>query len=254
MTEPNAGSDLSAMATIAQEAGDEFILDGTKTFISNGINCDLVVVAARDPGVDNPHKAISLFLVEADRPGFKKGRPLDKMGLHSQDTAELFFNECRIPRQNLLGQKGQGFLMLMEKLQQERLVCAIGGISAAKFIFNYTLEYWKQAKGKTPGTSQAAQFAFAEMATQIQLGTTFVEDLVARHMAKEPLMIQSSMAKYWTTDLAKRMGDQCLDLVGEFALMESCPLVKAYKDVRVMSIFAGTNEIMKGIIARSLGI
>ncbi len=255
MTEPGAGSDLASIATTAVEEGDEIVLNGSKTFISNGVNCDLVVVAARNPQEENPYSAISLYLVEAGIPGFKKGKQLAKMGMHSQDTAELFFTNCRIPAKNILGQKGGGFLMLMEKLQQERLICAVGGIWSAKSILDYTLDYFKSRIGeeKSIARSQAAQFAFAEMSTQVSLGQTFVDNLVVRHMEKEQVVTETCMAKYWTTDLAKDIAGRCIDLLGDFGAMESCPVAKVYKDIRVMPIFAGTNEIMKGIIAKSLG-
>jgi alkylation response protein AidB-like acyl-CoA dehydrogenase len=256
MTEPDAGSDLAAMKTSAVEEGDEVILDGSKTFISNGINADLVIVAARDPQVEDPYQAISLYLLEDDTPGFKRGRKLAKMGMHSQDTAELFFTNCHIPRNNRLGEKGMGFHMLMEKLQQERLTCAIAAVPAAEYILEWTTEYCKKTEvsGKPLSKNQATQFALVELATEVKLGRTFVDRLVMEHIAGNNVVIETSMAKYWTTDLVKKVADRCLDLIGREGMLENCPISRAFRDVRVMSIFAGTNEIMKGIVAKFMGL
>jgi acyl-CoA dehydrogenase len=256
MTEPGAGSDVAGMETTAVEDGDEIVLNGTKTFISNGVLCDLVVVAAKDPDAENSHQAISLYIVEDGTPGFKKGTQLEKMGLHSQDTAELFFSNCRIPAENRLGDKGMGFLMLMDKLQQERLVCAVIGIAAAEFMLAWTTEYCKNTtrSGRPLSRSQAVQFALVEMATEVKLGRTFVEKLTADHVAGENVIIETSMGKYWCTELGKRVADRCLDLIGESGGLERCPITRGFRDVRVMSIFAGTNEIMKGIAAKFMGL
>jgi len=256
MTEPDAGSDLASMKTTATEEGDDVIIDGSKTFISNGINSELVIVAARDPMVENPHHAISLYLVEAGTPGFDKGRQLEKMGLWSQDTSELFFNKCRIPKKNRIGDKGSGFVMLMEKLQQERLVCAVMGIVAAEKILKSTIEFCRNARdgGKPLTKSQAIQFAIVEMETEVKIGRTFLDKVIADHMENKQVIIETSMAKYWATDLARKTADRCLDLYDQFGTLEQCLTVKGFRDVRVMSIFAGTNEIMKGIVARFMGI
>uniref|UniRef100_A0A7C4RTK3 Acyl-[acyl-carrier-protein] dehydrogenase MbtN n=1 Tax=Desulfatirhabdium butyrativorans TaxID=340467 RepID=A0A7C4RTK3_9BACT len=256
MTEPGAGSDLAGMQTTAEEDGDWVILNGSKTFISNGINADLIVLAARDPKVENPYQAISLYLLPDGTPGFKRGRRLEKMGWHSQDTAELFFTNCRIPAAYRLGEKGMGFLMLMEKLQQERLACAVGAIVAAESILAYTMEYCRTTKtnGKPLSKGQAVQFALVEMATEVKIGRTFVDRLVMSHIAKENVVIETSMAKYWTTDLARRIADRSMDVIGDFAMLEACPIARAFRDVRVMAIFAGTNEIMKGIAAKFMGL
>ena len=182
MTEPGTGSDLSSMSTTAVEDGDDVIIDGTKTFISNGINTNLCVVAARDPNVDNPYEAISLYLVEGDRPGFERGRHLDKMGFNSQDTSELFFSKCRIPKENLLGQKGGGFIILMQKLQQERLVCAIGAVIAAEMMVERMIQYCKETtrNGKPLSKFQAIQFELVEMATEAKIGRAFLDKLIRR--------------------------------------------------------------------------
>jgi alkylation response protein AidB-like acyl-CoA dehydrogenase len=255
MTEPGAGSDLASMTTTAAAEGDWIRLDGTKTFISNGESCDLVVLAAREPDVADPHQAISLFLVEADRPGFRKGTRLEKMGWHSQDTTELYFNECRIPRENRLGEKGAGFLMLMSKLQQERLVCAVGGIVAAERILAWTKDYCQRTHvdGRPLSKRQAVQFALVEMTTEVKIGRTFVESLVADHIAGTQIIVETSMAKFWTTDLANRTANRGLELIGEEGNLERTPIVRGLRDARIMAIFAGTNEIMKQIAAKFMG-
>jgi alkylation response protein AidB-like acyl-CoA dehydrogenase len=256
MTEPDAGSDLASLKTTAIEEGETVVINGSKTFITNGINADLIIVAARDPEVENPYEAISLYLVGAATPGFKRGRHLEKMGYHSQDTAELFFSDCRIPLENRLGDKGTGFLMLMEKLQQERLVCAIMGVAAAEFIFDRTLAACKTttAGGKPLSKSQAVQFALVELATEVKLGRTFLDKLIADHVEGLQVIVETSMAKYWTTEMANRVSDRCLSLAGEQALAETYPLVRTFRDARVMTIFAGTNEIMKSIAAKFMGL
>lgn len=256
MTESDAGSDLAGMTTAAVEEGDEVVLNGSKTFISNGIIADLIVLAARDPVVADPYRAISLYLVESGTPGFEKGRRLKKMGLWSQDTAELFFSKCRIPKTNRLGKKGDGFLMLMEKLQQERLVCAIWAVAGAERILEWITAHCRETKvsGKPASQSQAVQFGLIEMATDVKLGRSFVEKLIRDHMAGENIVVETSMAKYWTTDMVKRVADRALDFCGRFGMLEACPIARAWRDVRVMSIFAGTNEIMKSIAAKFLGL
>ncbi|MCP4673504.1 MAG: acyl-CoA dehydrogenase [Desulfobacula sp.] len=256
MTEPDAGSDLTAMTTTAVENGDHIILNGSKTFISNGINCDLVVLAAADPDIENRHQAISLYLLEADTPGFKRGKQLDKMGWNSQDTAELFFSDCHIPKSNRLGQPGSGFIQLMTKLQQERLMCAIGAVFAAERIMEFVIDYCKKTvvNGKPLTRSQAVQFAIVEMTAKIKLGKTFMEKLCVDHMEGKNVVIDTSMAKYWTTDMVNEIAEQGMDLCGESALLETNPIARAKRDVRVMSIFAGTNEIMKGISAKFMGL
>jgi alkylation response protein AidB-like acyl-CoA dehydrogenase len=202
------------------------------------------------------HQAVSLYLVEDKTPGFKKGRQLDKMGWDSQDTAELFFSDCRIPKTNRLGEPGSGFLQLMMKLQQERLVCAMGAVFAAERIMEFAVDYCKNTilKGKPLVRSQAVQFAIVEMTTEVKLGRTFMEKLCADHMEGENIVIETSMAKYWTTDMVNRIAERCMDLCGESALLESNVMARIKRDVRVMSIFAGTNEINKGIAAKFMGM
>jgi len=257
MTEPDAGSDISSIKTTAKEEDDFIIIDGSKTFISNGINCDIVIVAACDPLVKDPYQALSLYIVDDGTPGFKRGKQLMKMGFHSQDTSELFFNNCKIPKSNRLGDKGMGFYMLMEKLQQERLVCSIGAVAAAEYMLNETITYCKNTRtksGKPLSKFQATQFAIVEMATEIKAGRIFLEKLIADHIEGNNVVIETSMAKYWTTQKAKEIGYQCLDLWGQDAMVEKCPVVRAWRDVRILSIFAGTNEIMKGIAAKFMGL
>ncbi len=256
MTEPGAGSDLAGMTTAAVEEGDEVVLDGSKTFISNGINADLVIVAARDPDVENPYEALSLYVVESGTPGFTRGRHLEKMGMWSQDTAELFFSKCRIPKENRIGEKGMGFLMLMDKLQPERLMCAIMAVTGAERILEWITDYCKRTSvsGKPLSKSQAVQFALVEMTTDVKLGRTFIEKLIADHMEKKQIIVETSMAKYWTTEMLNRLANRALDLCGEFAMSEKCPIVRAWRDAKIMTIFAGTNEIMKNIAAKFMGL
>jgi alkylation response protein AidB-like acyl-CoA dehydrogenase len=256
MTEPGAGSDLAGMTTAAVEEDEDVVIDGSKTFISNGLNADLVVVAARDPAVENPYEALSLYVVESGTPGFTRGRHLEKMGMWSQDTAELFFSKCRIPKENRIGDKGMGFLMLMDKLQQERLVCAIMGVTGAERIMEWITDYCKQTSvsGKPLSKSQAVQFALVEMATEVKLGRTFVDKLITDHMEKKNIIVETSMAKYWTTEMLNRVANRSLDLCGDFAVSEKCPIVRAWRDAKIMTIFAGTNEIMKNIAAKFMGL
>ena len=256
MTEPNAGSDLAGMRTTAVEDGDHVVINGQKTFISNGILCDLLILAARDPKESDPHRAISLYLVEAGTPGFDKGRKLKKIGWHSQDTAELFFNDCRIPKENRLGERGAGFLMMMQKLQQERLMVVVSVVPAAEFMLEMTIKYCQErtAFGKPISKFQNSQFKIVEMATEIKLGRTFMEKLVMDHMEGRNIVVEVSMAKYWTTEMASRVADTCLQLHGGYGYCEEYPIARSLRDIRVTQIFAGTNEIMKGIAAKFMGL
>jgi acyl-CoA dehydrogenase len=256
MTEPNAGSDLAAMKTTAAEDGDYIVLNGQKTFISNGINCDLAIVAARDPAVQQQHQAVDLYIVEAGTPGFEKGKQIKKIGWHSQDTAELYFTDCRIPKKNRLGDKGSGFIKLMMKLQQERLVCSIGAVIAAEFMLDFTIKYCRErnAFGRPISKFQNVQFEIVEMATETKLGRTFIDKLIMDHIEGKNVVIEVAMAKYWTTDMAFRVADRCLQLHGGYGYCEEYPIARAWRDIRVTRIFAGTNEIMKGIAARFMGL
>ncbi len=257
MTEPGTGSDLAAVKTTAIRDGDHYIVNGAKTFITNGILADLVVVVVRtDPDAQPPHRGLSLLVVERDTPGFTRGRKLEKMGMHSQDTAELFFDNCRVPVANRLGEEGKGFYYLMEKLQQERLIVAIQALAETEVMFEETLEYVKTRKafGQPVGTFQHNAFKMAEMATDIALARNFLENVIRDHMAGENVVNQVSMAKWWITEMANRTAYQCQQLYGGYGYMEEYPIARHYRDLRVSAIYAGTNEIMKSIIAKNLGL
>ena len=252
MTEPDVGSDVSSITTTAVEDGADVILNGAKIFISNGINCGLVILAAKDPSVKDPYKALSLYLVEDGVPGFIKGNKLDKLGMHSQDTAELFFTDCRIPKKNILGKKGWGFKIMMEKLQQERLFTSLWAVSKAEYILDQTLEFYKSSSGSGGPVfkSQANQFNLVQMATEVKIGRTFIDKLIVDHMENKNIVKETSMAKYWMTALVQRVADNCLDVFGDQAAFEACPVVRHWRDVRSWPIFAGTNEIMKVIVSK----
>jgi len=256
MTEPHTGSDLAAIRTTAVKDGDEIVINGQKTFISNGINCDLVVVAARDPEVDDPHTGLDLYVVEAGTPGFDKGKQIPKIGLQAQDTAEIFFEDCRIPEGNRLGAKGGGFMMMMQKLAQERLMVAIIAVASAEEMLKWTVDYCKDRKafGKPLTKFQHTQFEIVEMATEVKLGRTFIDKLIADHMEGQNVVVDVSMAKYWTAEMAMRVADRCLQLHGGWGYCEEYPIARAWRDARVLSIFAGTSEIMKVIAARFMGL
>jgi acyl-CoA dehydrogenase len=257
MTEPGTGSDLAALQTRAVKDGDAYVITGAKTFISNGILCDLCIVAAKtDPDPANAHRGISLFVVEADRPGFVRGKRLKKMGMASQDTAELAFEECRVPAQNLLGEEGGGFLMLMRKLQQERLVVALGSQAAAEQVLKDTIVYAQERRafGKPIAKFQNSQFKLVECATKIEVGRAFIDRLVTEHVAGKHLVKECSMAKLWQTEMASEVIDTCLQLFGGYGYMLEYPVTRAYMDARVQRIYAGTNEIMKIIIAKQMGL
>jgi acyl-CoA dehydrogenase len=254
MTEPQAGSDLAGIKTTAVEDGEDFILNGQKTFISNGINCDLVIVAAKNPRENDQHAAVDLYLVEAGTPGFEKGKLLKKIGWRSQDTAELFFSDCRIPKENRLGEKGTGFKKLMTNLQQERLICTIGAITAAEFMLEKTINYCKQREvfGKPLTRFQNTQFTLAEMAAEVKIGRTFIDKLIVEHWQKNSVVIDVSMAKFWITEMACRVADQCLQLFGGYGYCEEYPIARAWRDIRITRILAGSNEIMKQIVAKAI--
>jgi len=256
MSEPNTGSDLAAIRTTVVEQGDSFVINGQKTFISNGINCDLIVLAARDPAQPDPHLAVDLYLVDAGTPGFEKGARLKKVGWRAQDTAELFFSDCRVPRENRLGEKGTGFRKMMSHLQPERLVIAIWAVAAAEFMLNETIAYVKTREvfGKSLARYQHTQFEIAEMATEIRLGRNHIDKLIMEHMAGENIVTDVSMAKYWTTEMACRVADRCMQLFGGYGYCEDYAIARAWRDIRVNRILGGTNEIMKIVIAKNLGL
>lgn len=254
MTEPGAGSDVASIETTAVEDGNHVILNGTKTFISNGINCDLVVLAAKNPEVEDKHHALSLYLVEDGTTGFSRGRHLEKMGMHSQDTAELFFSDCRIPRENILGSKGGGFMMLMQKLQQERLVSAISNVAAAEQLLNQTIEFCKNhtVDGKPLSKKQAVKFTLAEWATEVKMNRALLDQVILGHMAGENVVMETMMIKFASSEMANQLVSKMMDLYGEYGQLEANEIAQQFRDLRIITIFAGTTEIMKTIIAQSL--
>ena len=256
MTEPGTGSDLQNVQTRARRDGDDWVLDGSKTFISNGQIADLFIVVAKTDANVPGHKGISLFLVEAGSPGFRRGKKLDKLGLPGQDTSEIFFEGCRVPAASLLGREGQGFSMLMNKLQQERLSIAVMSIASCRRSFDDTLAYVKErtAFGRPIGSFQNTQFTLADLATQIEVGQAFVDRLLVAHVRGDAIVSEVSMAKWWTTELQKRVASECLQLFGGYGFMTEYPISGDYADAAVQTIYAGTNEIMKVIIARQLGL
>ncbi|MCM3734398.1 acyl-CoA dehydrogenase family protein [Bacillus cytotoxicus] len=257
MTEPGAGSDLAAIRTTARKEGDHYVVNGEKTFITNGIHADLVVVVCKtDTTVKPAHKGISLLVLERGMEGFKRGRKLEKVGLHSQDTAELIFEDVKVPASNLLGEEGKGFYYLMDKLQQERLIVAIAAITAAEVMLRLTKDYVKERKafGKSISDFQTVQFRLAEMYTEIEIGRTFVNECIAAHMQGENIVTKVSMAKWWITHIAKKVAAECMQLHGGYGYMEEYEIARRCRDIPVSAIYAGTNEIMKNIIAKSMGL
>ncbi len=257
MTEPGTGSDLAAVQTTARRDGDNYVLNGAKTFISNGQIADLIIVVCKtDPKANPPHKGVSLMLVEATSPGFVRGRKLDKLGLRGQDTSELFFEDCRVPVGNLLGHEGQGFKMLMQNLQQERLCVAVASIASCRRTVEDTVAYCQQRRafGQPIAEFQNTQFKLAEMMTEVEVGQAFVDRLLVAHVRHDEIVAEVSMAKWWTTDLQKKISSQCLQLHGGYGFMMEYPVATDYADAAVQSIYAGTNEIMKVIIARKMGL
>jgi alkylation response protein AidB-like acyl-CoA dehydrogenase len=256
MSEPGAGSDLSGIKTSAKRDGDDWVLNGSKTFISAGINSDLVIVVCRtDPDPAAKHKAFSLLVVERDMPGFERGRKLDKMGQKAQDTAELHFTDVRVPAANLLGTENRGFYHLMQNLPSERLSIAIGAIAGARAIYEETLQYAKdrQAFGQPIGSFQANRFTIAEMSTELDIAEQFVDRCLAGVVAGELTAVDAAKAKWWCTELGKKVIDNCLQLHGGYGYMNEYAVAKAYVDVRIQTIFGGTTEIMKDLIGRDLG-
>ena len=255
MTEPDTGSDLAAIRTTAERRGDYYILNGQKTFISNGIIGDVVIVVAKtDPALR--HKGISLLVVERDMEGFKRGRKLDKVGLKAQDTAEMSFEDVKVPVTNLLGEEGKGFSYLMRQLAQERLSVGVSAVAACETALEITLEYCKErtAFGQPIGSFQNSRFKLAEMKTEIEIARVFVDRCIEELNDGNLTPETAAMAKWWTSDLQKRVVDQCVQLHGGYGYMLEYPIARAYLDARVQSIYAGTNEIMKEIIGRSMGV
>jgi len=257
MSEPAIGSNLAGMKTTAVRDGDEWVINGQKTFITNGQLCDLCIVAAKtDTQVQPGSKGISLFCVEADAPGFRKGVKLPKLGRKASDTSELWFEDCRVPAANMLGEINRGFYYLVQNLQQERPVCAVGSMADAEWSLETTLKYVKEREvfGKPLGSFQNTQFKLAEIATEVEIGRVFLDRLIEAHARGEAIDTETTMAKWWITDMNFRVVDRCLQLFGGYGYMLEYPIASAFADFRVESIFAGSNEIMKTIIAKRLGL
>jgi alkylation response protein AidB-like acyl-CoA dehydrogenase len=255
MTEPGIGSDLAAMTTTAIRDGDHYVVNGSKTFITNGINADLVITAVKtDP--TQRHKGMSLLVLERGMQGFERGRNLDKIGLHAQDTAELFFNDVPVPVDNRLGQEGDGFLYLVSNLPQERLSIAATGIAAARAALDWTLDYVKErsAFGQPVGSFQNSRFVLAECATEVAIGQAYIDRCVLALNAGDLSADEAAMAKWWCTELQKRVVDRGVQLHGGYGYMREYPIARAYADARITTIYGGTTEIMKEIIGRSLGL
>jgi alkylation response protein AidB-like acyl-CoA dehydrogenase len=253
MTEPGTGSDLASITTTAVRDGDDYVVNGSKTFITNGINADLVITAVKtDPAAR--HAGVTLLVIERGMPGFERGRKLDKIGLHSQDTAELFFTDVRVPVANRLGAEGEGFKLLMRNLAQERLSIAIAGVAAAAAALRWTLEYTRERKafGQPLAAFQNSRFKLAEMATEVEIGQVFVDRCVELLNAGELTAENAAMAKWWSTEMQGRVIDAGLQLHGGYGYMREYPIARAYVDARIARVYGGTTEIMKEIIARSL--
>ena len=253
MTEPNTGSDLQSIRTTAIRDGDEFVINGSKTYISNGQHCDLVIVVAKtDPS--QGAKGISLIVVEGGTEGFSKGRNLKKLGQAAADTSELFFEDCRVPAENLVGAEGKGFVQLMQQLPQERLNIAQAAVVDMERAITLTLEFVRERKafGQRVLDFQNTKFKLAECKTEALIARTFVDQCLIKHLAGELDASTASMAKYWCTDKQNQIIDTCLQLHGGAGYMDEYPISRMYKDARVQSIYGGTNEIMKELISRTL--
>lgn len=253
MTEPGAGSDLQGIRTTARADGDDLIINGSKTYITNGQNADVVIVVAKtDPAMGA--KGTSLILVDAGTPGFERGRNLDKIGQHSADTSELFFTDVRVPKTNLLGGEGRGFIHLMEELPQERLSIAIGAQASAQRAFDEAVAFTKDRKafGKAVFDFQNTKFALAGIRARLQVGWAHLDWALARHMKGELTTAEASAAKLWHTDLQNEVCDEALQLHGGAGYMNEYPIARLWRDARVTRIFGGTNEIMREVISRSI--
>lgn len=253
MTEPGAGSDLQAIRSTAVDKGDHYLINGSKTFITNGYLCDIVVVAAKtDPS--QGAKGISLFVVDKDMAGFSKGVPFEKVGLHAQDTCELFFEDVKVPKENLLGKEGEGFKYLMTELAQERLIVALAAIALAESAFLSTVDYVKnrEAFGRKVSEFQNTRFKIADMAAKLEQGRIYADQLIMLHQAGKLDGAMASSAKYLMTELQCEVSDECVQLHGGYGYMWDYPVARAFADARVQRIYAGTNEIMKELIARKI--
>lgn len=255
MTEPSGGADLAGLKTTAVKDGGDYILNGSKTFITNGINADLIIVAARTDPKDR-YNGISLFVVERGMEGFERGRNLDKVGGHGQDTAELFFSDVRLPAANLLGVENGGFKQMMINLAQERLAIAASSLTHAETALEWTLEYAKERKsfGQAIGTFQNSRMIFAEMRTELEIARIFIDRCVMELVDKQLTSEQASMAKFWITELQGKVMDRCVQLHGGYGYMSEYPIARAWADARITRIYGGPNEIMKEIIAKAEGL
>jgi len=252
MTEPGAGSDLAGIRTSARPDGTDLIVNGAKTFITNGINADLVITAVRT-GPER-HKGLSLVVLERGMPGFDRGRNLDKLGLHSQDTAELSFTDVRVPKENVLGEIGSGFYGLVANLPQERMSIAVAGLASARAAVNWTIEYVRQRKafGNPLGSLQNTRFVLAELDTEVDVGQAYLDRCVLALNSDDLTVEDAAKAKWWATELQGRAVDRCLQLHGGYGYMQEYPIARAYADARVTRIYGGATEVMKEIIGRSL--
>jgi alkylation response protein AidB-like acyl-CoA dehydrogenase len=255
MSEPAAGSDLQGIRTTATKDGDDYIINGSKIFITNGWHADLVIVVAKTNPAGGA-KGTSLFLIEAGTPGFAKGKRLKKVGMKAQDTAELFFDNVRVPATALLGNENQGFIYLMQELPWERLQIAISAAASAQSIIEQTIKYVQERKvfGTTVASFQNTRFTLAEMQTEVQIAQVFVDKCTEMLMAGKLDTATASMAKYWCSDLQCKVIDECLQLHGGYGYMWEYPVARAWADARVQRIYGGTNEIMKEVITRSMGL
>jgi long-chain-acyl-CoA dehydrogenase len=255
MTEPGIGSDLASMSTRARHDGEHYVVDGSKTFITNGINADLVITAVKtDPS--ERHRGISLLVIERGMDGFERGRNLEKIGQHAQDTAELSFAEVRIPVENLLGEEGAGFRYLVSNLPQERLSIAASAVAAAEAAIGWTLDYVRERKafGQTIGSFQSSRFTLAEVRGEVDIARAYIDRCTQALDAGELTPEDAATAKWWCTDLQGTVADRCLQLFGGYGYMSEYPIARAYADARVTRIYGGANEIMKEIVGRSLGL
>jgi long-chain-acyl-CoA dehydrogenase len=254
MTEPGTGSDLAGIRTSAKRDGDFYVLNGAKTFITNGLNADLVVVVARTG--EDPHQGLSLFVVERGTEGFERGKQIEKLGQHASDTTELFFDGCRVPAENMLGPQGSGFMQLVSRLVPERLSLAVGAIAGCETAFELTLDYIKERKafGRPIGSFQNSRFVMAELKTKIEITRCFVDRCIERYMAGTCTAQEAAMAKWWVTDLLGDVTDAGVQLHGGYGYTTEYGISKAWVDARVTRIYAGTNEIMKELIGRTLGL
>lgn len=255
MTEPGTGSDLAAITTTATRQDDGYWVKGTKTFITNGINADLVITAVRTGGQAG-HRGLSLVVIERGMPGFERGRRLAKIGQHAQDTAELFFDNVPVPFVNRLGEEGAGFKHLMENLAQERLSIAAASVAAARQCVDWTLLYvtTRKAFGKPIGSFQNSRFLLAELKTQVEVAQAFFDSCLVALLARELTAVDAAMAKYWCTEMQNHVADRCLQLHGGYGYMTEYPVARAFVDARASTIYGGTSEVMKEIIGRSMGL